>query len=248
MIETIIIISIISVFSFTVTKAKTSLVPEVTATFFTFFIIFVAILVTTFVFFILKLKVFIRKSPDLFIIYHLQELPSREERERIFKRHFSENHGDVQCLQTSEADQTDGNTGPKMARYVTQLAMKSLNTRSLAKAKSSFQSNDMYVWLILTMGISYAIPALQLVLKYQEETDETGNQDICYFNYQCSFPLGALSDFNHFLSNIGYVGFGCAFLIVTKYKSWKYRVNQLTNVIETENGSYIMHKVDLRSQ
>ena len=103
----------------------------------------------------------------------------------------------------------------------------------------------MYVWLILTMGISYAIPALQLVLKYQEETDETGNQDICYFNYQCSFPLGALSDFNHFLSNIGYVGSGLAFLIVTKYKSWKYRVNQLTNVIETETGSYIMHKVDV---
>ena len=77
--------------------------------------------------------------------------------------------------------------------------MKSLNGRSLEKAKSSFQSNDMYVWLILTMGISYALPALQLVLKYQDETDETGNQDICYFNFQCSFPLGGLSDFNHFL-------------------------------------------------
>ena len=123
--------------------------------------------------------------------------------------------------------------------------MKSLNARSLKKAKSSFQSNDMYVWLILTMGISYAIPALQLVLKYQDETDETGNQDICYFNFQCSFPLGALSDFNHFLSNIGYVGFGLAFLIVTKYKSWRYRVNQITNVIETESGSYIMHKVEM---
>ena len=94
------------------------------------------------------------------------------------------------------------------------------------------------------MGISYAIPALQLVLKYQDETEETGNQDICYYNFQCSFPLGGLTGFNHFLSNIGYVGFGLTFLIITKYKSWKYRINQLSNIIETENGSFIIHKVD----
>ena len=98
------------------------------------------------------------------------------------------------------------------------------------------------------MGISYAIPALQLVLKYQDETEETGNQDICYYNFQCSFPLGGLTDFNHFLSNIGYVGFGLTFLIITKYKSWKYRINQLSNIIETENGSFIIHKVEGRSK
>ena len=98
------------------------------------------------------------------------------------------------------------------------------------------------------MGISYAIPALQLVLKYQDETEETGNQDICYYNFQCSFPLGGLTDFNHFLSNIGYVGFGLTFLIITKYKSWKYRINQLSNIIETENGSFIIHKVDRGSK
>ena len=44
-------------FSFTVTVAKTNLVPEVTVTFFTFFIIFLAIMITTFIFYILKLKV-----------------------------------------------------------------------------------------------------------------------------------------------------------------------------------------------
>ena len=134
-------------------------------------------------------------KPVLLIIYYLQELPSRDERERKFKRHFTENHGEVQCFQS----ETDGNSSPRLANNVTQLAVRSLNGRSLEKAKSSFQSNDMYVWLILTMGISYALPALQLVLKYQDETDETGNQDICYFNFQCSFPLGGLSDFNHFL-------------------------------------------------
>ena len=40
-----------------VTVAKTNLVPEVTVTFFTFFIIFLAIMITTFIFYILKLKV-----------------------------------------------------------------------------------------------------------------------------------------------------------------------------------------------
>ena len=61
------------------------------------------------------------------------------------------------------------------------------------------------------------------VLSYQQESRHTGNQDLCYFNFQCSIPAGSLTDFNHFFSNIGYVFFGVIFLILTKYKSWRHR-------------------------
>ena len=131
------------------------------------------------------------------------------------------------------------------AMYVTELSERCLNSKSLRKGKAIFQSNDMYIWLVIMMGVSYAIPALQLVLKYQEEAEETGNLDICYFNFRCAFPVGRLADFNHFLSNIGYIAFGITFLIITKYKSWRFQTNKLTNVIKTDTGYYLIHKVGI---
>ena len=40
----------------------------------------------------------------------------------------------------------------------------------------------------------------------------TGNQDICYYNFYCSHPLGVLSSFNNVFSNIGYIMLGLLFL------------------------------------
>ena len=73
------------------------------------------------------------------------------------------------------------------------------------------------------MGISYAIPALQLVLKYQDETEETGNQDICYYNDLCRKPLGLVRDFNHVFSNLGYCVFGLLFMSIVLFKKLKYQ-------------------------
>ncbi|ROL54689.1 SID1 transmembrane family member 2 [Anabarilius grahami] len=42
----------------------------------------------------------------------------------------------------------------------------------------------------------------------------TGNQDICYYNFLCAHPLGALSSFNNILSNLGYVMLGLLFLLI----------------------------------
>uniref|UniRef100_A0A8C6WPL6 SID1 transmembrane family, member 2 n=1 Tax=Neogobius melanostomus TaxID=47308 RepID=A0A8C6WPL6_9GOBI len=42
----------------------------------------------------------------------------------------------------------------------------------------------------------------------------TGNQDICYYNFLCAHPLGALSSFNNILSNVGYVMLGLLFLLI----------------------------------
>ena len=43
-----------------------------------------------------------------------------------------------------------------------------------------------------------------------------GNQDLCYYNFQCARPVRSITDFNHLFSNIGYVAFGFMFLILVK--------------------------------
>lgn len=49
--------------------------------------------------------------------------------------------------------------------------------------------------------------------------NETGNQDLCYYNFLCSHSLTLgpwkFSDFNHIFSNIGYIFFGLLFILIT---------------------------------
>lgn len=44
--------------------------------------------------------------------------------------------------------------------------------------------------------------------------DETGNQDLCFYNFWCAHPLGPLTDFNHVFSNISYILFGILFIAI----------------------------------
>uniref|UniRef100_A0A8C1ZQU5 SID1 transmembrane family, member 2 n=1 Tax=Cyprinus carpio TaxID=7962 RepID=A0A8C1ZQU5_CYPCA len=67
---------------------------------------------------------------------------------------------------------------------------------------------------IATIAVFYALPVIQLVITYQTVVNVTGNQDICYYNFLCAHPLGALSSFNNILSNLGYVLLGLLFLLI----------------------------------
>ena len=87
-----------------------------------------------------------------------------------------------------------------------------------ALIKTMFQQSDLYIWLVLMMGTFYGIPAIQLVFKYQDVLTFTGNNDLCYYNFLCSIPIGKVQDFNHILSNIGYIAFGITFLIIVWYR------------------------------
>lgn len=78
--------------------------------------------------------------------------------------------------------------------------------------------SKLYFWNLITIGIFYSLPVAQLVLTYQKVLNDSGNQDMCYYNYLCSHPLWILSDFNHVFSNIGYVFFGFLFILITRYR------------------------------
>ncbi|KAG6454658.1 hypothetical protein O3G_MSEX008809 [Manduca sexta] len=72
--------------------------------------------------------------------------------------------------------------------------------------------SNMYLWNVLTVAVFYTLPVIQLVVTYQRLLNQSGNQDLCYFNFLCAHPLMVLSDFNHVFSNLGYVMLGVLFL------------------------------------
>lgn len=80
--------------------------------------------------------------------------------------------------------------------------------------KSLQRKSMMYVGSLLTVATFYVLPVVQLVVSSQMVLQQTGNQDLCYYNFLCSYPLGLLSDFNHVFSNIGYVLLGLLFVLL----------------------------------
>ncbi|XP_050302474.1 SID1 transmembrane family member 1-like [Anthonomus grandis grandis] len=73
----------------------------------------------------------------------------------------------------------------------------------------------LYLYNVLTVAIFYGLPVVQLVITYQRVLNQTGEQDLCYYNFLCAHPMGFLSDFNHVFSNVGYLSLGILFLIIT---------------------------------
>ena len=138
--------------------------------------------------------------------------------------------GNVQiALQTDFGDQADDKDSEERRKagplYVHELSAKvdgspdHQNHKSQkSEIKTWFQQSDLYIWLVVMMGVFYGIPAIQLVFRYQQVLMVTGNNDLCYYNFLCSFPMGDVQDFNHLLSNIGYVAFGLTFVGIVYYR------------------------------
>lgn len=47
-----------------------------------------------------------------------------------------------------------------------------------------------------------------------QKLKSTGDQDICYYNFDCANPRLGIQSFNNFFSNIGYVMLGFLFVII----------------------------------
>ena len=82
--------------------------------------------------------------------------------------------------------------------------------------------SELFLWLIILVGIYYTLPVFQLVYYYQETAIISGNLDTCYYNYFCLYPWGPLADYGHVFSNIGYVISGLTFMLIVKHRSYKY--------------------------
>ena len=119
---------------------------------------------------------------------------------------------DIDMLTDAEHDKEVFRT--KTMLFVSDLARKS--PKVLCKRSSLYQ------WNLITIAIFYGLPVIQLVITYQQVLNQTGNEDLCYYNFLCANPLGLLTDFNHVYSNIGYVMLGGLFMIFVRRREFHY--------------------------
>ncbi|XP_047449666.1 SID1 transmembrane family member 2 isoform X2 [Mugil cephalus] len=105
----------------------------------------------------------------------------------------------------------DINSDKNIVRTKKYLCVSDLSRKDKRILSKKYQ---IYFWNIATIAVFYALPVIQLVITYQTVVNVTGNQDICYYNFLCAHPLGALSAFNNILSNLGYVMLGLLFLLI----------------------------------
>ncbi|CAH1642372.1 unnamed protein product [Spodoptera littoralis] len=100
-----------------------------------------------------------------------------------------------------------------------------LTVQKLTRATPETQArrSERYFWGALTVAVVYALPVVQLLFTYQKMVFQTGDQDLCYYNFLCAHPLGFLSDFNHVYSNVGYVVLGLVFMAQVRHRQVKNR-------------------------
>ncbi|PAA90155.1 hypothetical protein BOX15_Mlig033109g1, partial [Macrostomum lignano] len=72
----------------------------------------------------------------------------------------------------------------------------------------------LYYWYLIIISIFYCLPVIQLVLTYQKVLNTSGDEDMCYYNFDCAHTLGVISSFNNVFSNISYVLLGLLFLLL----------------------------------
>ncbi|XP_047986915.1 SID1 transmembrane family member 1-like isoform X2 [Leguminivora glycinivorella] len=73
--------------------------------------------------------------------------------------------------------------------------------------------SDRYLHTLYTVAVFYALPVVQFVAAFQMIMNVSGSLDICYYNFLCAHPAGALADFNHVYSNLGYLLLGALLMI-----------------------------------
>ena len=89
-----------------------------------------------------------------------------------------------------------------------------------SKSNEVYQMSALFWPLIIEIGIFYAIPAFQLV-SFEGPYHTKRNQDDCYFNFLCLKPVGKLTAFNSFISNISFVCYGVLFISLVNFKERK---------------------------
>ena len=125
----------------------------------------------------------LRFSPTSNLLFLYRTDQDAEEVTDMASEDSSIDETDIDFLDDAEIEKDVFRT--KTFMYVSDLARKS--PRVLAKKSA------LYNWNLITIAIFYGLPVVQLVLTYQNVTNATGNQDMCYFNFMCAQPLGLVS-------------------------------------------------------
>ncbi|XP_077285102.1 SID1 transmembrane family member 1-like isoform X2 [Arctopsyche grandis] len=115
-----------------------------------------------------------------------------------------------------------------------------LNQLCTRNCKDIKRQSGLYLWHLITIAIFYGLPVIQLVITYQRVLNNSGNQDLCYYNFLCAHPVGLLSDFNHVFSNFGYVLLGALFIFFTwrKHKQFQDAVFEQSYGIPPHHGLF----------
>lgn len=66
-------------------------------------------------------------------------------------------------------------------------------------------------------------PFVEMSFKFEE----TPCIPQCYRNFGCSRPWGIFEDFNHIISNVGYIAYGAAFILMVKSQCHSESINYI---------------------
>jgi len=116
------------------------------------------------------------------------------------------------------------NTGEKNKLLVHRILKDNIRVRDFTLAMRSGDSwhrrqrSKVYLYLVPLLAIFYLIPSAQMVFMLEQVARETNQK--CYRNFGCSRPWGIFEDVNHIISNLGYIVYGAAFILMVYLKSW----------------------------
>ncbi|GMT35929.1 hypothetical protein PFISCL1PPCAC_27226, partial [Pristionchus fissidentatus] len=94
---------------------------------------------------------------------------------------------------------------------------------SLKPWKQRDKKYNRYVVSLITIALFYGLPVVQLVLTWQDTVRNSGNLDLCWYNFRCARPFSVFFAFNNLISNIGYISLGLLFLLMVKEREMRYR-------------------------
>ncbi|CAI2738048.1 unnamed protein product [Dicrocoelium dendriticum] len=75
---------------------------------------------------------------------------------------------------------------------------------------------------------------LRNAVAYIQALVASGNEDLCYYNFECARPLGIFTAFNNIISNAGYVLLGVLFLASVAHRDLLHRHQRKFNPVLTQ--------------
>ncbi|PAV68837.1 hypothetical protein WR25_03558 [Diploscapter pachys] len=128
----------------------------------------------------------------------------------------------------------DMNTEPIVARQKRHPKVADFSLKEFEQRDRKYR---IYPVSLLTLGLFYGLPVVQLVLVWQRTVKESGNLDICYYNFRCAKPYGEFFAFNNILSNCGYILLGLLLIIMNKEKEYRMRsIVERHPILEAQYG------------